>query len=491
MNQSVLAFDFGASGGRAMLGTLNGGKLSVREIHRFSNDPEMICGHYYWDTVRLYHEIKTGLMKAKEFGPYESVGVDTWGVDYGLLDKDDRLMGCMFHYRDSRCEEAAKEVLKQIPMERLYEKTGIQFAPFNTIFQLWADQSAQPYLLEHSDKLLLLPDLFNYFLSGSAHTDYSHASTTGLLDVRTGDWSWELIDALGYPRKIFQPVSPSGQVTGALRPDLCQELLIEPAKVVSVASHDTASAVAAVPTMEPDTVYISCGTWSLFGTELDEPNTSAEALAYNFTNEGGYGGKIRFLKNIMGMWLIQQSRRHWNKMGLNLSYDDLEQLAGECTPFQSFVDVEDQVFAPPGDIPSRVQNYCRETGQPVPETVGEIMRCLYDSIALKYRYTFDALKELTGKDYTAIHMVGGGIKDQLICRLTADVCGVKVVAGLVEATVIGNIMVQFIANGAVKDIAAAREIIRNSFEVHTYEPKEDSPACRMAYLQYQKIIRKG
>ena len=489
MNRSVLAFDFGASSGRAMLGSFDGEKVSVKEIHRFSNDPEMINGLYYWDIVRLFHEIKTGLLKAKEYGGYESIGIDTWGVDFGLLDSKGRLVGNVYHYRDARNEIAAQDFLAHImPMEELYRRTGIQYAPFNTVFQLHALKTQQPYLLENAEHLLFLPDLFDYFLTGKIHTDYSEAPTSGLLDVRAKDWDWDLIDRLGVPRRIFSKISSSGEVVGALEQDLCDELMIDPVKVISVASHDTASAVAAVPSTERDTVYISCGTWSLFGTELDEPNTSDEARESNLTNEGGCQGKIRFLKNIMGTWLIQQSRRYWNRQGHNLSYDDLEQMANACTPFQSVVDVDDSVFLAPGDIPVRIQEYCRKTNQPVPQSIGEIMQCIYCSIALRYRYTFDSLKKITGKEYTAIHMVGGGIQDKTLCRLAANTCGVKVIAGPIEATVIGNVMVQLIAGGAVKDLDEARRIVKASFDCKTYLPEEDLTAYKLAYLQYRKLI---
>ena len=488
-SRQVLAFDFGASSGRAMLGSFDGNTISIREIHRFSNDPETIGPGYYWDIVRLYQEIKAGLAKAREAGEFQSLGIDTWGVDYGLIDGKGNLMGLPRHYRDGRNEDAARQAASVIPVEELYRRTGIQNAVFNTIYQLQADKESQPYLLEHACRLLLLPDLFGYLLTGEACTEYSHASTTGLLDVNTRDWDYELIDRLGYPRRLFGTVRPSGTPLGALRPELCQELTLPPVQVISVAGHDTASAVAAVPSSEPDTVYISCGTWCLFGTELVAPNTSPEAMACSFTNEGGYGGKIRFLKNIMGLWLIQQSRRHWNRTGAGYTYDQLEQLARECPPFQSLIDVDDPVFFPPGDIPVRVQEFCRKTGQPVPETVGQIMRCLYDSIALKYRWSLDTLRSLTGRAYTAIHMVGGGIKDELLSQLAADVCGVKVIAGPVEATVIGNIAVQLIAAGAIPDIRAAREIIGRSFEVKTFRPSSD-PVYQAAYQQYQRLLKR-
>ncbi|MCI8442991.1 MAG: rhamnulokinase [Provencibacterium sp.] len=488
MHRSVLAFDFGASSGRAMMGCLDGGRLTIEEIHRFSNDPVTLGDTFYWDVLRLTHEIREALVKARQTEEYESIGIDTWGVDFGLLDRQGRLLGNVRHYRDARNLSAARQVLEKLPMEQLYARTGIQYAPFNTVFQLHAVKEDTPYLLENAQRLLMLPDLLGFFLSGAAHTDYSEASTSGLLDVKTGGWAWDIIDRLGYPRHIFGEISPSGQVIGELRPQLCEELLLKSTKVISVASHDTASAVAAVPSLEKDFAYISCGTWSLFGTELDAPIASEAALRYNFTNEGGYGGKIRFLKNIMGMWLIQESRRHWKRAGMDMSFAELEQRARECAPFQSLIDVDDESFLAPGDIPSRVREYCKKTHQPAPESVGEVMQCIYSSIALKYRHTLEGLTEVTKKKYAALHMVGGGIKDKLLCQLAADACGIPVIAGPVEATVIGNVAVQLIALGALADIGQARQVIASSFDVARYEPSAEPERMKIAYLQYKKLL---
>ncbi len=475
MSYNVLAFDFGASSGRAMLGSLEGGKVSVQEIHRFSNDPEIINGMYYWDIVRLFHEIKTGLLKAKAYGGYESVAIDTWGVDFGLLDSEGRLLGNVYHYRNARNEAAAKEFLQNVmPMQELYRRTGIQYAPFNTVFQLYALKTQQPYLLENAEHLLFLPDLFNYFLTGKIHTEYSEASTSGLLNVQTKDWDWEIIDKIGVPRRLFSPISPPGEIVGTLSQEICDELLIEPAKVVSIASHDTASAVVSVPSTEKDTVYISCGTWSLFGTELSKPIVSDSARSCNFTNEGGFDGSIRFLKNIMGTWLIQQSRRYWNRSGLSLSYDDLERMALENEPlsFKAIFDVDDPLFLAPGDIPVRIETYFRQKDPHAysPHTIGETMASIYCSLVTRYCETLKMLEKVTGKTYQAIHMVGGGVQDKTLCRMTANLCGVKVIAGPVEATVIGNIMVQLIAGGVVKDLNEARQIVKTSFSCETYFP---------------------
>ncbi len=488
MATNVLAYDFGASSGRAMLGSFDGSRISINEIHRFSNDPVVVGNEYYWDILRLYHEIKTGLILAKEHEPYESIGIDCWGVNFGLLDKAGRLMGNVRHYRDEVFEHYMQELLKEIPSEVLYQRTGIQLLAFNTVFQLKAMKEQQPWMLENADTLLMLADLFNYFLCGQKHTEYSMASTSALLDVNTKGWDFELINKLGIDKNLFTDIVMPGKVIGTLSSELCDELMIKPAKVISIASHDTASAVMSVPKAGGDAAYISCGTWSLFGTELETPNTSKAAMQANFTNEGGFGGSIRFLKNIMGLWLIQESRRHWKRAGDDYSFAELEKLALECPPFESIIDVDDGRFSPPGDMPGRVQQFCRETGQPVPQSVGQIMQCIYGSLALKYRETFENMQRITGKKFDSIHMVGGGIKDTLLCRLTASACKTDVYAGPVEATVIGNIAAQLIALGEIKDLAEAREIIRNSFKIVKYEPS-DTQLFDKAYEKYLKVRR--
>ena len=484
--KNVLAYDFGASSGRAMLGTLDDGKITIQEIHRFSNDPVTVGNEYYWDVLRLWHEIKSGLVKAKAFADYESIGIDTWGVNYGVLDKNGALMGNPLHYRDLSFDSAKDEFLKKFPFEKLYGITGIQEMSFNTVFQLYALKTRKGYMLDNAGKIVLISDLFNYFLSGVMSADYSMASTTSLMNVRTREWDKEVFDALGIDPALMCDITMPGKVIGELSKAICEELMITPKKVVSVASHDTASAVLSVPSNADSVAYISCGTWSLFGTELDEPNTSDEARLANFTNEGGVGGTIRFLKNIMGLWLIQESRRHWIRAGEEYSFADLERMALECKPFESIIDVDDPRFSPPGDMPGRVRDYCRETGQKVPETVGEVMQCIYCSLALKYRETFDNMQRICGKKFSAIHMVGGGIKDTLLCKLTASACGVDVVAGPVEATVIGNIATQFMALGAISSVKEAREIIANSFPITTYKP-ENRELFEKGYEKYKTV----
>lgn len=486
MKKNVLAYDFGASSGRAMLGTLENGKISIEEIHRFSNDPVTLGNEYYWDVLRLWYEIKAGLIKAKEYGEYESIGIDTWGVNFGVVDKSGALIGNPLHYRDLSFDKAREEFLKEFPFEKLYEITGIQELSFNTVFQLYAMKKNKGYVLDNAGKIILISDLLNYFLTDVMSADYSMASTTALIDVNKRAWDKEIFDFLGIDISLMCDIVMPGTVIGNVTPTLCEELMIKPAKVVSVASHDTASAVISVPTNKKNVAYISCGTWSLFGTELDEPNTSDAARKANFTNEGGYNGSIRFLKNIMGLWLIQESRRHWARMGQQYSFADLEKMALECKPFESIIDVDDPRFSPPGDMPGRVRDFCRETGQKVPETVGEVMQCIYCSLALKYRETFENMQEICGIKCDTIHMVGGGIKDTLLCRLTASACGVEVKAGPVEATVIGNIATQFMALGYIKSIEEAREIIADSFPVAVYTPS-DKELFEEGYKKYKKV----
>lgn len=489
MKSKVLAYDFGASSGRAMLGTLEDGKITIEEIHRFSNDPVTVGNEYYWDVLRLWHEIKSGLIKAKDFGDYESIGIDTWGVSFGVIDKDGSLIANPLHYRDLAFDKAKDEFLSKFPFEKLYKLTGIQEIAFNTVFQLYNMKKNKGYILDNAGKILLISDIFNYFLSGVKSADFSMASTTALMNVNTREWDKEIFDFLGLDRSLMCDIKMPGTVIGNISESVCGELMIKPAKVVSVASHDTASAVIAVPSNKKNVAYISCGTWSLLGTELDAPNTSDAALRANFTNEGGYNGSVRFLKNIMGLWLIQESRRHWKRMGEEYSFAELEKLACECRPFESIIDVDDMRFSPPGDIPGRVRDFCRETGQKVPQTVGEIMQCIYCSLALKYRDAFKNMENICGVKFETIHMVGGGIKDTLLCRLTAGACGVPVTAGPVEATVIGNIATQFMALGHIKSIEEARGIIADSFPIEHYAP-ENEREFETAFEKYRKICVK-
>ncbi|MDD6236197.1 MAG: rhamnulokinase, partial [Clostridiales bacterium] len=360
-------------------------------------------------------------------------------------------------------------------------------ARFNTLFQLYSWATKRPDVLERAEKMLFMPDLMAYFLTGEMKAEFTIASTSQMLDAKTQNWDYELLDKLSIPRKILPEIIPCGSISGMLSDEICEELGCKKVPVIAVASHDTGSAVVSVPNVTDDFIYISCGTWSLFGTELSEAIINEKTEKYNFTNEGGYGGKVRFLKNIMGLWLIQESRRQWIREGFDVSYGDLEREALACEPFKCFVDVDDEVFSTPGNLPKRIQEFCRKTGQYVPQTRGEIMRCIYQSLAMKYRYTYECLKDITGKKYEAIHMIGGGTKDNLLCQMTADFCKINVIAGPIEATATGNVAVQMIALDEFKDITDARRIIADSLNPVYYNPRAEID-CEAAYQEYLKYI---
>ncbi len=465
---NVLAFDFGASSGRAMAATLEDGIIRMREIHRFSNDPVQLGDTFYWDVYRLFFEIKQGLMKA---GPVDSVGIDTWGVDFGLLDETGRLLGAPRHYRDASYAKVGPGFFQKVSEREIYRRTGVPYLPFNTLFQLYTLQQEQPWLLQAAKTLLLMPDLFGYLLTGETNADFSNASTTSMMNVHTKEWDPDLIRALGIHSAMLPPVHLAGRVLGNLTPALCEELMIGPAKVITVGSHDTASAVLAVPAKEgEETAFISCGTWSLLGCEMERPITEEHARCARLSNEGGAFGNVRFLRNIMGLWLIQETKRFFKKQGKDYSFEDLKTMAIESR-IGSIINVDDDRLAPPGDMPARVCAICRETGQPVPETDGDVMRVLYYSLAAKYKEAVEHLSTVTKKQFTALRMVGGGIKDTLLCQLSANATGLPVYAGPVEATVLGNIAVQMITLGMIKDVAEARAIIAASFPVETYLPE--------------------
>ena len=365
MEKKVLAFDFGASGGRAMCGTFDGEKITIEELHRFSNDPVILNGTMYWDVLRLFFEIKQGLIKAKKCGKIESIGIDTWGVDFGLVDAEGRLLENPVHYRDSRTEGMLEESFKMIDKQKFYEITGNQFMEINTAFQLLYLLKNRKDLLDRADKMILMPDLFNYFLTGQKKAEYSIASTTQLLDAKKGEWSGEVIDALKLPENIFPEIVPTGTKIGELTDEICNELGLDKIDVMAVAGHDTQSALVAVPAAEDDFIFLSCGlscgTWSLLGTELSAPIINEKSEHYNITNEGGYGRKTSFLKNIIGLWCIQESRRQWIREGQEYGFGELEIMAKEAEPLKSFIDPDAPEFTPAGDIPSRIREFCKKT----------------------------------------------------------------------------------------------------------------------------------
>lgn len=484
----VLAFDFGASSGRAMIGTFDGENIQLEEIHRFSNDPVSLNGTLYWDVLRLFYEIKQGMLKAHNNGGFDSVGIDTWGVDFGLLDAEGNIMENPVHYRDERTVGMIDESFKFIDKDRLYKITGNQFMELNTLFQIVALLKYRPHMLERADKILLMPDLFAYMLTGAKSTEYTVASTTQMLDAEKRDWSPEIFKKIGIPKQLFPDIVKAGNVKGKLSDSICEELGVSKVDVISVASHDTKSAIAAVPTQEKDYIFISCGTWSMFGTVIDTPIINEKSKNYNLTNEGGYNNCYTFMKTIIGLWLIQESRRQWQREGKDYSFAQLEKMALESEPFACFIDPDAPDFVAQGNLPKRIKAFCERTNQKVPETVGAVVRCIYESLAMKYRYAFEQIRDCTGKNYSAIHMVGGGTKDTLLCKMAANSCNCKVVAGPIEATVLGNIAVQLITSGDISSIEEARKIIAKSQTLVEYQPTE-SGVWDAPYLRFKKYVK--
>ncbi len=469
-SRRMLAIDLGASSGRGIIGHWDGRKITLEEIHRFSNDPVMMPGGFFWDTVRLLFEIKAAILKASHSGGAESLGIDTWGVDYGYTDKSGALLSNPYNYRDTRTENMVPWFFENVMSKSdLYGRTGIQTMNINTIFQLAADRLNRPWLLENADSMLFTPDLLGYLLTGQKYTEYTIASTGAILDAEARDYAWDVIDRMGLPRKIFRDIVQPGFNMGGLLPEVEEETGSTGAKVIKVGSHDTASAVLSVPAKDEDFLYISSGTWSLMGTESREPVLTPLSEKFDFTNEGGVGRTIRVLRNIMGLWIEQEARRQWTREGTKYSFDDLSAQAMASKPLQSLINPDDQIFATAGNMPKRICDYCRKTGQHVPENVGEIVRCIFDSLALKYRWTAEKLEEMTGKKYGAINIVGGGTKEEMLSQFTADATHKTVYAGPVEATALGNIAVQCMSHGEIAGIPEAREVVRNSFDVKEYE----------------------
>lgn len=479
--QKMLAIDLGASSGRGIVGSFNGQKLSLKENHRFSNDPVILGGRMYWDILRIFHEIKQSIAKTVLDGDaIRSIGIDTWGVDYALLDESGKMLSNPYHYRDARTEGIVSYVGRFFAPSELYATTGIQTMNFNTVFQLAADLRDDPKMVENAQRMLNVPDLLNYFLTGNMANEYTILSTGALLDAEKRDYAKDIIAKAGIPQRLFGDIVAPGTSMGKLLAQVQSEVGKTDAEVLTVASHDTASAVIAVPTQEKEFLFISSGTWSLMGTELDSPKINAETEKYNFTNEGGVNNTIRFLKNIMGLWLIQESRRQWKREGKEYSFAELESLAKAAKPFRCFIDPDHPSFVSPGDLPARVREFCQKTGQYVPETVGEIVRCIYESLAMKYRYTAENISKLTGISPRVIHVVGGGTKDGFLSQMTADACGIPVCAGPEEATAIGNLLVQLMAAGEAKNLSDARAIVAASFACKHYMP-QNTAAWDAAY----------
>ncbi len=485
-----LALDLGAESGRGMLATFDGERLKLEEIHRFPNEPVRLLDTLYWDFPRLFREVKTAVAigAARTGGRLSALGVDSWGVDYGLLGHRGILLENPVHYRDSRTDGIMEEVFEKIPRREIFQESGIQFIQLNTIFQLFAHKKLDPGALARSQKFLPIADLVNYFLTGRMASEYTLATTTQLYDVQRGRWSKRLMEALEIPESIYPEVIPPGSVVGTLREDIASECGLErPPPVVAPACHDTGAAVAAVPAEGRDGWgYISSGTWSLMGIELPQPRVTDDALAGNFTNEGGVSGTIRFLKNIMGLWLVQESRRQWVREGRDLDYETLTALAEKSAPLRSLVQPDDSTFFSPGDMPARIREFCSRTSQPIPDSDGAVVRCALESLALIYRYTAEKIEAATGMRIERLHVVGGGSRNRLLNRFTASALGRPVVAGPVEATATGNALMQAMALGDIPHLEALRKVVRASYETEVF-PCEKQGSWNEAYERFKKL----
>jgi rhamnulokinase len=462
-----LAFDLGAESGRAMLGELDGRKLRVREVSRFPNRMLELNGHLFWDVWRLLDEVKAAMRSCAEVEP-TSIGIDTWGVDFGLLAADGTLLGLPYSYRDERTAGAMARFLKLVPKRRVYEMTGIQFLPINTLYQLYSMRRDRSPLLDVAKDLLFMPDLFVYLLTGRKATEFTIATTSQLYNPARQDWARELFGALGLSRGFMQEVVQPGTEVGRLSLSVASEVGLKRTRVVATASHDTAAAVAAVPAEGDAWMFISAGTWSLVGVEVERPVTSGLALKHNFTNEGGVGGRFQFLKNVTGFWLLQQLVRSW---GVAAGYGALVKGAEAAVPLRTVLDPDATCFRGPKDMGEAIADYSRRTRQPVPRSRAEQVRAVLESLPLKYRLVRDELEKVTGRKIERVHIVGGGARNRLLCQMTADALGLPVSAGPAEATAIGNIMVQAVAAGQVSSLEEIRTIVRESFRVRQYEPR--------------------
>ena len=487
-SNQYLAFDLGAGSGRAIAGTYSNGKVRLQEISRFSSEMINVLGHYHWDIYRLYDLLKDSLKTValkSDFNPV-SIGIDTWGVDYGLLAEDGSILEIPYAYRDSRTDGAMEQFFKLIPREKVYQLTGIQFMQLNTLFQLYAAKRDNLSIMKIATDLLFIPDLLNYLFTGKKTSEFTFATTSQLFNPIKMAWEGELFDALGISMSIMQKIVMPGTIISELSGNICQETGINGIPVIAVALHDTGSAIAAVPAEGKNWAYLSSGTWSLMGIELDKPLISEKTQALNFTNEGGVEGTFRFLKNITGLWLLQQSKKEWATKK-DYSYEELVEMAKKQKPFRCFVDSDARELMNPINMPDEIRVYCKRTGQYVPQNEGEIVRCIFDSLAFKYRNVFDQLKQVSPFPIEKLYVIGGGSKNQFLCQLTANAIGIPVVAGPAEATAYGNIMVQAMAMGHVKSLSQIREVIRNSVECVTFYPEETS-IWENAYINYMTVV---
>ena len=488
--RKFIAVDLGASSGRVIVGILENGKISLEEIHRFENGPEERSTSLFWNLDHIFTEVKTGIKKAAAAHPeVESIGIDTWGVDYVIVKPDGTFTRDPYNYRDARTEAVPEKVFRLIPETELYAHTGTQRMIFNTIYQLFAHRETHPEDFAEGNSLLLMPDALAYLLCGSRTCEYTHASTTNLLNAASREWDWEIIDRLGLPRSFFPALTPPSTIVGKLSGELTREFGCQPIRICKVGSHDTASAVASVPApTDKNWIYISFGTWALFGAELDAPVLTEESLQAGFTNEGGLNGKIRYLTNIIGMWLAQELKADWARRdGAKMPWSKIDRMALEAEPLKFIINPNAHEFLAPGDMAGKIRRFCERSGQGSPNDA-ETIRCVYDSLGLCFRAKMDQMSRLSGSRYDCLNIVGGGSNAKVIMQIATDICNVRVIAGPVEATAAGNILSQAIACGEVKDLEAARDVIRASFTPDIYEVKDhDRAKYDAAYKRFLKL----
>ncbi len=469
---NFISIDLGASNGRVLLARWDGARFVLQELHRFPNGAVNVMGHLQWDVLRLWSEIKDGIARyAAQFNePLAGIGVDTWGVDFALLDRAGHLLGSPYCYRDSRTDGMMEKVFQRASRAEIFSQTGLQFMPINTLYQLYSLVEASDPLLDIADTMLLAPDLFHYWLTGRQVAEYTIASTTQMLHCGSRTWATSLLNRVGVPARLLPPLIHPGNIIGELRGDTIRETnLKNAASVIAVGSHDTASAVVAVPSLDEHSAYISSGTWSLVGVEIAEPILNERALRLNFTNEGGVNNTIRLLKNVAGLWLWQECKRQWR----DYSWDALITLAAQAAPLRSVIDPDDAAFLNPTDMPEAIRSYCRRVGEPVPDSVGEMARCCLESLALKYRHVIESLESLTGREIKTIRIVGGGSQNKLLCQFTADAAQRVVAAGPVEATALGNALAQAMALKEIDSLAQARVAALASSSTEIFTPSQN------------------
>lgn len=489
MPQTYLAFDLGASSGRAVIGRFDGKVVELEEIHRFANGPVTVAGGLYWDALRLYEEMLAGLRKCVQISGPElaGIGIDAWGVDFALLDGGDELLGNPRCYRDPRVQGMLKRAISRVSRAEIFEQTGLQFLEINTLYQLLSMAERNAPHLRMARTFLMMPDLFNFWLTGRKVCEFSNATTTQFYNPKSGGWATDLLDRLDIPKDMLPEIVPPGTSLGALRPEIAADAGVRSGDVIAPACHDTGSAVAAVPFSSADAAYISSGTWALLGTELQVPNVTPEALRYNFTNEGGVCGTFRFLKNVTGLWIVQECRRIGENQGRAFSFSDLVLLAEAAPALTSFIDPDHPDFLEPGDMPARIRAYCKRTGQTEPATDGAVIRCALESLALKCRYVLEDLESVLNRKLHTIHIVGGGIRNTLLNQFTANAAGRPVVTGPAEATALGNVLVQAYARREIDSLACIREVVRNSTELATFEP-DGGGAWEDAYARFRRLL---